>query len=108
MSIVATLVLSSTYKSIHMTCTYTTQQCPTALLSLSGGGQLLRSWEMSTGVLKWELSLELPAMTNKRYSTSIHRCDLEVDQSLVHRNYPLDTSWRPGSALATLAGKNGG
>lgn len=24
------------------------------------------------------------------------------------RNYPLNTSWRPGSALATLTGKNGG
>ena len=84
-----------------------------ALLSLSGGGQLLRSWEMSTGVLKWELALELPSETNKRYMQFLIRidcCKLASNVFLFRfiRNYPLNVSWRPGSALATLTGKNGG
>ena len=74
---------------------------------------MLRSWEMSTGVLKWELLLELPPETNKRCQVFVLLSFLNSITNYLKltnysRNYPLNVSWRPGSALATLTGKNGG
>lgn len=56
-----------------------------ALLTVSDGGGLIRSWEPATGVLRWETPTRLPGNGDK--------------------HYPLSVLWRPGSVQATLAGK---
>lgn len=60
-----------------------------ALLTVSRHGQLLRSWDLESGQLKYEVSTSLPPP--QRGSPD-----------------PLDQSWRPGGVQATLAGKKGG
>lgn len=61
-----------------------------ALLTVSRRGQLLRSWDVSSGQLKYEVSTSLPAPSPQA------------------RPLPLHQAWRPGGALAVLAGKKGG
>jgi len=60
-----------------------------ALLTVSGGGRLLRSWDSASGALKWEVAI-----------------DLGTSES--HHSYPLDTTWRLGAVQATMAGKTSG
>lgn len=60
-----------------------------SLLTLSRGGQLLRSWDISSGQLKYEVSTSLPASSQAPAP-------------------PLTQTWRPGGVMATLAGKKGG
>ena len=55
------------------------------LITVSRGGQLLRSWDVSSGALRWESLTGL----------SSQRKQLE---------YPLSADWRPGAVVATLAG----
>ena len=54
------------------------------LITVSRGGQLLRSWDASSGVLRWE------SLTGLSYEGK----QLE---------YHLNTEWRPGAVVATLA-----
>ena len=61
---------------------------PPALLTVSRHGQLLRSWDLESGQLKYEVATSLPPPAQ--------------------RSFPLDQSWRPGGVQATLAGKKGG
>ena len=68
--------------------------CPPAVLTVSGQGQLLRSWDLSSGQLKYEASTSLPPATPVEGVHSI--------------SYPLSQTWRPAGVLATLAGKTGG
>ena len=53
------------------------------LVTVSGGGRLLRSWDVSSGSLRWET---LTGLESEGGSFS----------------YPLATEWRPGGVLATL------
>jgi len=62
-----------------------------AVVTVSGKGQLLRSWEISSGVLKYEVSTSLPIGE-------------WAESSLTS----LTQSWRPSGVSATLAGKNKG
>ena len=38
----------------------------TALITVSGGGSLLRSWDSATGALKWEVPTDLGTSENQR------------------------------------------
>ena len=71
-----------------LTCGGTVLNYP-ALLTVSRNGQLLRSWDLSSGQLKYEVSTSLPP------------------PHLVGP-VPLSQGWRPGGVLAALAGKKGG
>ena len=55
------------------------------LVTVSRGGRLLRSWDVSSGVLRWE------SLTG--FSSEAKQLD-----------YPLSADWRPGGVVATLAG----
>lgn len=57
------------------------------LVTVSGGGRLLRSWDVSTGSLRWE------SLTG-----------LERDDDQDTGSYPLTTEWRPGGVQATSIG----
>ena len=57
------------------------------LVTVSGGGRLVRSWETSSGSLRWESPT-----------------GLEGEAS----SYPLATEWRPGGVVATLSGSSVG
>lgn len=54
------------------------------LVTVSRGGQLLRSWDISSGVLRWETLTGLSS-ENKQL------------------DYPLNAEWRPGGVVTTLA-----
>ena len=58
------------------------------LVTVSRGGQLLRSWDVSSGVLRWESPTGLNSAQSKQLE------------------YPLDVEWRPGAVVASLAGKS--
>ena len=58
-------------------------------MTVSRGGQLLRSWDLSSGLLKYEVLTSLSPPPQRE-------------------NFPLDKTWRPGGVLASLTGKNGG
>ena len=62
------------------------------MVTVSGNGQLLRSWDVSSGALKYEAQTTLPPSTEQGEMTL----------------YPLTETWRPGRVVATLAGKNKG
>ena len=55
------------------------------LVTVSRGGRLLRSWDVSSGVLRWE---SLTGLSSKAEQLE----------------YPLNADWRPGGVVATLAG----
>ena len=55
------------------------------LITVSRGGQLLRSWDVSSGVLRWESLTGLNSEGGGQVA------------------YPLTSTWRPGSVVATLA-----
>ena len=65
--------------------------CLVAVVTVSGNGQLLRSWEISSGVLKYEASTSLPIG---------ERAESDLTS--------LAQSWRPAGVSAALAGKNKG
>ena len=61
----------------------------TALLTVSRQGQLLRSWDVTSGHLRYEVLTSLPP--------PLHPAPV-----------PLHQTWRVGGVHATLAGKKGG
>ena len=47
-------------------CVCVVPSVSTALITVSGGGSLLRSWDSTTGALKWEVPTNLGTSENQR------------------------------------------
>ena len=61
------------------------------LVIVSGGGRLLRSWDVSSGSLRWE---------------SLTGLDGRGEEELT--SYSLTSDWKPGAVLTTVVGASAG